>query len=127
MLYFLEFDTYFTSLVPGSKKLCQFANSTIRSDNRIVNCRNVWFREFWKSHFNCSFSRKNKNKRLCTGEEKIIDFTEEGLVPFVSKYFTSLKRINKSNRVYMLFSRSKLIKIYVSKMMCFKLLYKQEL
>ena len=40
-----EFDEYFMSLNPARNK------------------RNVWFKEFWEKHFECTFNSKNKNKK----------------------------------------------------------------
>lgn len=52
--------------------------------NLIINCRNVWFREFWSQHNKCSFS--NDTDKPCTGDESIMDYEQEGLVPFVGEY-----------------------------------------
>lgn len=47
------------------------------------NCRNVWFKEFWTQHFNCTFrERLPPGRKACTGNETITH-EQEGLVPFV--------------------------------------------
>lgn len=51
-----------------------------------VNCRNVWFREFWAQHNKCSWDPDDTNP--CTGSESILDYEQEGLVPFVGKFWT---------------------------------------
>jgi len=49
------------------------------------NCRNVWFKEFWTKHFNCTFREMTEgNRKECTGEEPI-STEQEGLVPFVGE------------------------------------------
>lgn len=52
--------------------------------NLQINCRNVWFREFWSQHNKCGF--ENNTEKQCTGEEAIDDYEQEGLVPFVGEY-----------------------------------------
>lgn len=56
---------------------------------KIVNCRNIWFREFWSQHHKCSFNANlSAGMTRCTGTEELIDYEQEGLVPFVgNKYF----------------------------------------
>ncbi|XP_067129617.1 metabotropic glutamate receptor 3-like isoform X2 [Centruroides vittatus] len=60
-----KFDTYFVSLTPDNNK------------------RNPWFKEFWKQHFNCTFSNKTAAKRICKGENLRTKYEQEGLVTFV--------------------------------------------
>lgn len=62
-------------------------------DDLIVNCRNIWFREFWSQHNKCEFDKTTtggkvdaRTANLCSGKETI-QFEQEGLVPFVGKYF----------------------------------------
>lgn len=52
----------------------------------LINCRNSWFREFWSQHNKCEFNNNNTTKK-CTGMEKLTDYEQEGLVPFVGKRF----------------------------------------
>ena len=48
-----------------------------------INCRNPWFKEFWRQHFNCSFKEQTDKRALCTGEEEFSDgYIQEGMVPF---------------------------------------------
>ena len=55
---------------------------------KIVNCRNIWFREFWSQHHKCSFGTNSSiATTACTGEEELIDYEQEGLVPFVGKRY----------------------------------------
>ena len=56
---------------------------------KYVNCRNVWFREFWSQHHKCTFSPSavDSSVKLCTGTEELVDYKQEGLVPFVGKFF----------------------------------------
>lgn len=49
-----------------------------------INCRNVWFREFWSQHNKCGFD--GEAERQCTGDEAIQDYEQEGLVPFVGEF-----------------------------------------
>lgn len=65
-------------------------------DELIVNCRNIWFREFWSQHNKCEFDKTTygtavdpKVSHHCDGTEKI-QFEQEGLVPFVGKYILFL-------------------------------------
>ncbi|XP_077985666.1 metabotropic glutamate receptor 8-like [Glandiceps talaboti] len=61
------FENYFQSLNPGN------------------NTRNPWFKEFWESHFKCTFNRSVAGD-ICTGQEKISfqsGYKQEGLVQFV--------------------------------------------
>ena len=83
---FIEFDRYYLSLRPKAETdYCNISfgsNIAHSSQGLIVNCRNVWFQEFWSQHNKCSF---NGSRRKCTGRENIVGYEQEGLVPFVSK------------------------------------------
>lgn len=54
--------------------------------NKTVNCRNLWFNEFWAQHHKCYFENDPKAireaRKPCTGRESIRDYEQEGLVPF---------------------------------------------
>ncbi|XP_034939802.1 metabotropic glutamate receptor 8-like [Chelonus insularis] len=84
-----DFDEYYTNLRPRVGNECNGqSEKNIPHPNKpgkIVNCRNVWFREFWSQHHKCSFSTSNSSSAIkrCTGDEKLIDYDQEGLVPFV--------------------------------------------
>lgn len=85
----VEFDDYYTSLRPRMNELNCNASSGINlphpdDPSLTINCRNVWFREFWSQHNKCSFS--NNTERPCTGNESIEGYEQEGLVPFVGEY-----------------------------------------
>lgn len=70
---------------------------------KMVNCRNLWFREFWSQHHKCSFNANSSAATTrCTGTEKLIDYEQEGLVPFVGKqYFsTFLTRVYDISSLY---------------------------
>ncbi|KAF4532507.1 hypothetical protein B566_EDAN007622, partial [Ephemera danica] len=82
------FDKYYKSLRPRlDSDACVDAgeNSTqlLRHANVLVNCRNIWFREFWSQHNKCTFDKADNTTRQCTGYEEITDYEQEGLVPFV--------------------------------------------
>lgn len=96
-----DFDRYYKSLVPRMmpKNACKMETS--QTKDSIINCRNIWFREFWSQHNKCAFEKQKNNIRtrtsapvvseagagqnLCTGKEQIA-FEQEGLVPFVGTY-----------------------------------------
>uniref|UniRef100_T1K821 G-protein coupled receptors family 3 profile domain-containing protein n=1 Tax=Tetranychus urticae TaxID=32264 RepID=T1K821_TETUR len=70
------FDEYFKSLKP------------------LTNKRNPWFKPFWEQHFNCYFPEtvnspeavvnlKPLDRKKCTGNEVLVKYEQEGLVPFV--------------------------------------------
>ena len=90
--FHLGFDNYFKSLRPGSGKVCgSKENVNVVKGSRVINCRNPWFREFWTSHFKCRFSNANntgQNSSVpdCKLNDRIVDYEQEGLVPFVGKY-----------------------------------------
>ncbi|XP_043234513.1 metabotropic glutamate receptor 3-like, partial [Amphibalanus amphitrite] len=74
------FDKYFRSLRPP-----------VREDDCVggrprrphINCRDIWFHEFWSQAFNCTFDRRERGERRCTGNETLTKYKQEGLVPFV--------------------------------------------
>ncbi|GLV42938.1 metabotropic Glutamate Receptor [Carabus blaptoides fortunei] len=80
------FDRYYRSLRPRlDTDFCNASQSNMPHGNRTgieLNCRNVWFREFWSQHNKCSFDN-GKYPKKCTGTESISDYDQEGLVPFV--------------------------------------------
>ncbi|XP_065165928.1 metabotropic glutamate receptor 7 isoform X2 [Atheta coriaria] len=89
-----EFDEYYMSLIPKmDRDSCNYINSTLHKKKngvgKRINCRNVWFREFWSQHNKCSFDPASNgdgsdgNQRKCIGTETISDYEQEGLVPFV--------------------------------------------
>lgn len=49
-----------------------------------MNCRNIWFNEYWSQHHRCSLNRNDEN--ACTGNETMGPYEQEGLVPFVGEY-----------------------------------------
>ncbi|XP_069942586.1 metabotropic glutamate receptor 8-like [Cherax quadricarinatus] len=75
------FDTYLRGLRPRVRgKPCAVTGP---GDDHERNCRNVWFKEFWTQHFNCTFRNPlPPGRRACTGQETITH-EQEGLVPFV--------------------------------------------
>lgn len=83
------YDQYYKSLRPRlDADFCNVSQSNVPDSSRPeieVNCRNVWFREFWSQHNKCSFENGKYPKR-CTGTESISDYEQEGLVPFVGEY-----------------------------------------
>ncbi|KAK6634457.1 hypothetical protein RUM43_011858 [Polyplax serrata] len=66
-------------------------NVKVQGENTMINCRNVWFREFWSQHHKCYFDTGGpvdyppEISKLCTGNEQLQNYEEEGLVPFVVK------------------------------------------
>lgn len=82
------FDRYFKSLRPRlNPEDCSQMHSNIPhpADPKLqINCRNIWFNEFWSQHHKCSFE---KGARVpCTGNESLTNYEQEGLVPFVGMY-----------------------------------------
>nr|XP_045603573.1 metabotropic glutamate receptor 8-like [Procambarus clarkii] len=75
------FDRYLRALRPRERgKPCSLTGP---GDDQERNCRNVWFKEFWTQHFNCTFRNPlPPGRRACTGKETITH-EQEGLVPFV--------------------------------------------
>ena len=80
-LLFLGFDRYLRNLRPKVRKaLC---TAPLPAPNLVRNCRNVWFKEFWTHHFNCTFREiRPPTRKSCTGFEDL-QTDQEGLVPFV--------------------------------------------
>jgi len=79
----LGFNNYFLSLKPKlSDQSCQSRSNV---NNASINCRNLWFNEFWEQRHKCKF--KNDllvNVSRCTGsEDPSVGYEQEGLVPFV--------------------------------------------
>ncbi|KAK2582491.1 hypothetical protein KPH14_004793 [Odynerus spinipes] len=82
------FDDYYLSLRPRMADECQGQmekNVPHKSlPGKMVNCRNIWFREFWSQHHKCTFSTNASIETTrCTGTEELKDYEQEGLVPFV--------------------------------------------
>ena len=85
-----DFDDYFMSLKPALPSYDCPSNASssiikVTKNNRTsrLNCRNIWFNEFWAQRHKCSFS-PTANQTLCTGEEDLsAGYEQEGLVPFV--------------------------------------------
>ncbi|XP_059488635.1 metabotropic glutamate receptor 8-like isoform X2 [Neocloeon triangulifer] len=79
-----EFDEYYKSLRPRlDKESCRLNSTTVMPQgNKLVNCRNIWFREFWSQHHKCAFDDSSALPK-CTGNETINDYEQEGLVPYV--------------------------------------------
>ncbi|XP_017772969.1 PREDICTED: metabotropic glutamate receptor 7 isoform X2 [Nicrophorus vespilloides] len=86
------FDRYYSSLRPKMDKEKEMCNSSNGRNiplpsGKTINCRNVWFKEFWSQHNKCSFEDENNGNeddvKPCTGVEMMEDYDQEGLVPFV--------------------------------------------
>ncbi|XP_066584649.1 metabotropic glutamate receptor 7-like isoform X2 [Prorops nasuta] len=82
------FDDYYLSLRPRMGNECEGQAESNKPHpslpGKMVNCRNIWFREFWSQHHKCSFNTNvTAGTARCTGTEKLIDYEQEGLVPFV--------------------------------------------
>ncbi|CAD7094167.1 unnamed protein product [Hermetia illucens] len=79
------FDRYYKSLRPKTNShSCTSSKNIRQSLNRtehIINCRNVWFNEFWEQHNKCTFDMKGP--KVCNGQETVDGYDQEGLVPFV--------------------------------------------
>lgn len=77
----LGFNSYFLSLKPHlNSHQCPSARNDVNQSN--VNCRNIWFSEFWEQRHKCKFEWRNSSK--CTGDEDLLKgYEQEGLVPFV--------------------------------------------
>lgn len=66
-----------------------------------MNCRNIWFREFWSQHHKCSFNANlSAGMTRCTGTEELIDYEQEGLVPFVGNKYFYYFRLQKLNFIF---------------------------
>ncbi|XP_046428261.1 metabotropic glutamate receptor 7-like [Neodiprion fabricii] len=83
------FDRYYRSLRPriGEDDCSKQSERNLPHPvlpGRVINCRNVWYREFWSQHHKCSFGPTiPPGSKRCTGDEELIDYEQEGLVPFV--------------------------------------------
>ncbi|KAG8233701.1 hypothetical protein J437_LFUL013353 [Ladona fulva] len=83
------FDTYYKSLRPrmDGDDCEKNHGKNIRTEHGEINCRNVWFREFWSQHHKCAFdintTAMGPHVKQCTGKEKLHEYEQEGLVPFV--------------------------------------------
>lgn len=84
-----DFDEYFQSLRPVMEQvMCNKSyGANYNEGDKQINCRNIWFREFWKQHHKCVFTPEEDElvDNFCTGKESIHNYEEEGLVPFVGK------------------------------------------
>ncbi|XP_017757027.1 PREDICTED: metabotropic glutamate receptor 7-like, partial [Eufriesea mexicana] len=83
-----DFDNYYSNLRPRVADECedQTENNVPHKKlpGKVVNCRNIWFREFWSQHHKCSFNANlTAGMTPCTGTEELINYEQEGLVPFV--------------------------------------------
>lgn len=90
VISFKGFDDYYLNLRPRMANECQgqSENNVPHKSlpGKIVNCRNIWFREFWSQHHKCTFSQNASTEMTrCTGTEELKDYEQEGLVPFVGK------------------------------------------
>lgn len=83
------FDEYYKSLRPPLKReVCTTRQSNVehKGDKKLqINCRNIWFNEFWSQHHKCSFEPDDRLPR-CTGNETLVNYEQEGLVPFVGNW-----------------------------------------
>ncbi|EGI66060.1 Metabotropic glutamate receptor 2 [Acromyrmex echinatior] len=84
----VDFDNYYLRLRPRMGDECggqTEKNIPHKSlTDKTVNCRNIWFQEFWSQHHKCTFSvNASSDMTRCTGEENLVDYEQEGLVPFV--------------------------------------------
>ncbi|XP_055372800.1 metabotropic glutamate receptor 8 isoform X2 [Condylostylus longicornis] len=81
------FDEYYLSLRPKMNQESCSNSGVSRNQPALVdkdtwiNCRNIWFNEFWSQHNKCGFDKNST--RICSGLEKLIGYEQEGLVPFV--------------------------------------------
>lgn len=90
LLLLSDFDVYYKNLRPRVGDEC--GGETEKNvphpqyPEKIVNCRNVWFREFWSQHHKCTFGGPSaQGIKACTGDETMNEYDQEGLVPFVGK------------------------------------------
>ena len=81
-MYFLTgFDRYLQKQRPKVRKIP--CDDPPPGRGLVRNCRNVWFKEFWTHHFNCTFRETHPaNRKSCSGLEDLRP-EQEGLVPFV--------------------------------------------
>lgn len=106
-IIFLGFDDYYLNLRPRVDNECdgQSENNVPHKElpGKIVNCRNIWFREFWSQHHKCSFNANlSAGMTRCTGTEELIDYEQEGLVPFVGNKYFYYFRSQKLNFLFFL-------------------------
>ncbi|KAF7989291.1 hypothetical protein HCN44_007965 [Aphidius gifuensis] len=85
-----DFDNYIRNLRPRMGNECNGQSEKNVPHpikiGKMVNCRNVWFREFWSQYHKCTFANLNSStirERQCTGDEELTEYDQEGLVPFV--------------------------------------------
>lgn len=78
----LGFNSYFLSLKPQmNSNQCPSSRNDVNQSN--VNCRNIWFNEFWEQRHKCKIDKGNATNK-CTGDEDLqVGYEQEGLVPFV--------------------------------------------
>ena len=94
-------------LRPKTRNLCNGTKDRNKEKgDRVVNCRNPWFRQFWEQHFKCEFasssasssSRNNTSDnnnngtsyvKKCMPNDTLTGYEQEGLVPFVGKFSLS--------------------------------------
>lgn len=85
----IGFDDYYKSLRPRLRpEDCSNMdeNKPHPNDPTLqINCRNIWFNEFWSQHHKCSFEKGAAKQ--CTGNETLTNYEQEGLVPFVGKIY----------------------------------------
>lgn len=87
LAHFTGFNEYFRSLKPQtSTNQCQLPRTDFTQSR--VNCRNLWFNEFWSQRHKCRWSDNNGRNATslprCTGNEDLsLNYEQEGLVPFV--------------------------------------------
>lgn len=93
----IGFDEYYKSLrprlTPQDCTQSALVNRPHPQNPKLqINCRNIWFNEFWSQHHKCSFDGASTDDRLprCTGNETLTNYEQEGLVPFVGKYLDKL-------------------------------------
>lgn len=99
------FDEYYKSLRPRlAPEDCTqaFVNRPHPHDPKLqINCRNIWFNEFWSQHHKCSLvSTTGGDDQLprCTGNETLTNYEQEGLVPFVGKLnFVILSKVKQKS------------------------------
>lgn len=106
----IGFDEYYKSLRPRlNPQDCTQAlvNRPHSQDPKLqINCRNIWFNEFWSQHHKCRFDGTPNEDRLprCTGNETLTNYEQEGLVPFVGKHIIQINLITKKAVNFVYFS-----------------------
>ena len=97
-------------------------NNIAYNESILINCRNIWFQEFWSQHHKCSFNDSvNATTKKCSGLESLKNYEQEGLVPYVCKYFflnnfsemriSPISSLNFENKKYVTSFQIKSIKI----------------